>query len=58
MTGDTAGHASNRYVSCIKSSDTQGLEPDMIKLIAFAVAFAMFVPVAAAALNQAALIVA
>lgn len=30
----------------------------MIKLIAFAIAFAMFVPVAAAALNQAALIVA
>ena len=30
----------------------------MFKLIAFSIAFAMFVPVAAAALNQAALIVA
>lgn len=56
----TSARASKRYLHCIKSSDSNANKgaKHMSKFLCLAAAFALFAPVAMAALNQAALIVA
>jgi hypothetical protein len=60
VTKGTSPLASKRYLHCIKSSDSNANKgaKHMSKFLCLAAALVLFAPVAMAALNQAALIVA